>query len=509
MAPSGRRASMRSVRTLPIVHEDDDMVVVPTPESAAMYPVRQNRHSGIVTALPTLQASDGGEGAESGSGGSAGSGSDEEADSSQSPSPSPSQSHNSSPSRSVNRTPRAYRAGSIGSYHSQGSLRSYHSQHSQHSQQSQHSQHSQRQHPTLPVGPLSQAYHGPNYPYVNPACSESSEESGITDRKLEEQMAGAGGAGGRGLPKRAQDRQWFSKRGGWWRLILTLLLLAVIAVGLGVGLKFGLQQANNNNNSSGGDSKGGDGDGAGTSTSPPATPATPSDQFPAGRYSFTVALTNVSTACTTNGFAFGCAPSSNNVFSASGSPAAQNASAVTLEWIIAGTTGGSTSSASTITTYTISSSSSSSSASPSFSSIYMTLLDTGLPSERLVFNFSMDLAYVPTSDLVDHQTSAATCYFNQTILQATLWTQRRATFPPTIANVPAPTEASTSAFVPWPFAVEIAQVQQAGPAIPDCVDYHGNSLGDFSVPDGGAADVCGCWYSNMVGGGSTNGTSTR
>lgn len=492
---------MRSVRTLPIVHEDDDMIVVSTPESAAAYPIRQKRHSGIVTALPPLPAGDGGEGGESGSGGSGGSGSDEETDT-----PSPSASQNTSPNHSASRNPRRYSAGSIGSHRSQGSHRSYHSQHSQHSQH-------RPQHPILPGGPLSQGYYGPNYPYVNPACSESSEESGITDRKLEEQMAGGAGIGGLGLPKRSQNREWFSKRGGWWRLTLTLLLLAVIAVGLGVGLKFGLQKANSNNDSSsddGGSGSGsgsGDGGGSGTGTTPSATP---SDQFPAGSYSLTVALTNVSTACTTNGFAFGCAPSSGNVFSASGSAAAQNASAVTFDWVITGSTSGSTSSASTLTTYTISShsaSSSSTSKSPSFQNIHVTLLDSGLATERLVFNLSMDLAYVPTNDLVAAQTSAATCYFNQTVFQATLWTQRRATFPATIASVPAPTNAS-STFADWPFAVEIAEIQQAGPAIPDCVDYHGKSLGDFSVDNGGADDVCGCWYSNMVGG-SGNGTSTR
>ncbi|KAL1897374.1 hypothetical protein Sste5346_004110 [Sporothrix stenoceras] len=483
MAP-GRRASMRSVRTLPIVHEDDDMIVATTPELAAAYPVRQKRHSGVVTQLPPLPAGEVGEATESGSG----SASDDDTPSPPSPSRTPQRNPN----------PRRYSGGSIHSHRSQGS---------QGSLGSRQSYHSQPQH----IGPIPSSGYGLNYPYVNPACSESSEESGITDRKLEEQAGAAGvGAGGRGLPKRSQNREWFSKRGGWWRLILTLLLLAVIAVGLGVGLKFGLQQANNNSSSSSNGDNNGNGSGSGGDV--PSTPATPSDQFPAGSYSFTVALTNVSTACTTNGFAFGCAPGANNVFSSSASPTAQNASAVTFEWIIEGTTSGSTSSASTLTTYTISSHSSS----PfPFSNIHMTLLDSGLSSERLVFNLSMDLAYIPTNDLVDHQTSAATCYFNQTTTQATLWTKQRATFPSSITAIQAPVNAS-STFSAWPFAVELSEVQQAGPAIPDCVDYHGNSLGDFSIPDGGgdAADVCGCWYSNMVSGssgssGSKNGTSMR
>ncbi|CAK7200952.1 hypothetical protein SEUCBS139899_003652 [Sporothrix eucalyptigena] len=384
MAP-GRRASMRSVRTLPIVHEDEDVTVVTTSEAAAAYPHLQ----------------------------------------------------------------RPYAIGSS------------------------------------PV---------PNYPYANPACSESSEESGIADRKLEENNPGLNGR----LPKRSQNREWFAKRGGWWRLVLTLVLLAAIAVGLGVGLKFGLQKASQDSS----DDSGGGGNGNGGASGG----NTPSDVFPAGSYTVTVALTNVSTACTTNGFAFGCAPGS-HVFSSTGSVASQNASAVTYDWVIAGTVSQSTS-GETTTTFSVSSSSTSSSSSPSFSGIHMTLLDAGLSSERLVFTFSMDLAYVPTSDLIAAQTSSATCYFNQTAFQATLWTKQRATFPPTIAAVSAPVNAS-STFSPWPYAVEVAEVQQAAPAIPDCVDYYGKSLGNFSVDaSGGGNDaVCGCWYSNTVGGAS-NGTMT-
>ncbi|CAK7235452.1 hypothetical protein SCUCBS95973_009274 [Sporothrix curviconia] len=500
MAP-GRRASMRSVRTLPIVHEDEDVIAVSTHEAATAYPARQKQHSGIVQALPTLGADSV---AENGGGSGSGSGSGSEDEDS-----SPPNSNQSSPSRRIS-NPRRYNSGSVGSVGSIGSNSSHRSH------RSQYVPPPPRPHfpvagPMGPIGPMGVAA-AANYPYANPACSESSEESGITDRKLEENNSAAMR---NGLPKRSQNREWFAKRGGWWRLVLTLVLLAAIAVGLGVGLKYGLQKASSaeeggddGGNSSAGDG-GGDGGGGGGSSN-----STPSNAFPAGSYTFTVALTNVSTACTTNGFAFGCAPGSDRVFSASGSPAAQNASAVTYAWVISGTTSQSTS-GETTTTYSVSSASSSSSSSsssaPSFDNVHMTLLDAGLSSERLVFNFQMDLAYVPTSDLIAAQTSSATCYFNQTAFQATLWTKQRATFPATISSVTVPANAS-STFSPWPFAVAIEEVQQAAPAIPDCIDYHGNSLGNFSAATGGSSDgssaICGCWYSNTVGSVS-NGTSTR
>ncbi|CAK7209598.1 hypothetical protein SBRCBS47491_000497 [Sporothrix bragantina] len=493
----GRRASMRSVRTLPIVHEDDDMIVVTTPEAAAAYPVRQKRHSGVVQALPPLGADDVAEH------GSASGSEDEES----SPNSNPN-SNNNSPSRRIN-NPRRYSSGSVGSI---GSVGSVGSNGSHRSHRSQYAPPPQRPYFAVAGGPtgVGVAAAATNYPYANPACSESSEESGITDRKLEENSHSAT-LRNSGLPKRSQNREWFAKRGGWWRLVLTLVLLAAIAVGLGVGLKYGLQKVNSDQENDGGEGNSGGDSGGGDSS---GSNSTPSEAFPAGSYTFTVALTNVSTACTTNGYAFGCAPGSDHIFSPAGSPASQNASAVTHAWVIAGTTSQSTS-GQTTTTYSVSSSSSSSSSSseePSFNNIHMTLLDAGLLSERLVFNFSMDLAYVPTNDLIAAQTSSATCYFNQTAFSATLWTKQRATFPPTISGVTAPVNAS-STFSPWPFAVQIAEVQQAAPAIPDCVDYHGNSLGNFSAAIGSDSSsdnsgVCGCWYSNTVGG-SSNGTSTR
>ncbi|OAA63729.1 hypothetical protein SPI_03892 [Niveomyces insectorum RCEF 264] len=462
MAPPGRRSSMRSVRsirTLPIVHEDEVDNGPATPESSPPRPVRQKRHSGVVTAMPALTAAN-----ESG-------GSDEDGGN----------------SGTISRigSGRGRQGGSI--------------------QQQLPANPFYRQ-PARILSTDGHRYDRASFPYAQPANSDSSEESGLADRKLE--------AAADLPPGRSQNSDWFSKRGGWWRVALTTLLLAAVAVGLGLGIKFGLRgrsppAASDN-----------------TATTPP--PPAQSTQFPAGSYAFTVALTNVSTGCTNNGFAFGCYPSTVFSSSSSSSTKSQNASAATFYWVIAATTtSGSPGSSSASTAYTISSGDTPSTSSreppsdfaaPSFHGVPMQTLDSGQDTERLVFNFSMTLSYVPMSDLIAAQTSSATCYFNQTTFSATIWTRRRATYPPDIANTTAvasgtAASAASAVYLPWPFAVEVAEVQPAGPGVPECLDYHGRSLGNFSVSsvsdDNAAAPFavgqCGCWYTNAFE--ASNGTA--
>ncbi len=304
-----------------------------------------------------------------------------------------------------------------------------------------------------------------------------------------------------------------TKRSRLWRILLTLFLLAAVGVGVGVGLKFGLAKRasskEKNSSSSGSDADGGDG-----------TPASVTD-FPAGSFSFTMALTNVSTGCSSSALAFGCFPYV--VFdpsSASASTAAaQGASAVIFEWVITGSASASTSSAETTISYSISSSSSnqtSSSASaaaaaasafatPTFDNIRLNRLDAGLDSERLVFSFTMDLATaVPAAaDLVPGQAGASTCHANQTTFAATMWTRKLATFPTqriTAANaVGGNSTTAAPAFSPWPFAVEISEIEAAEPGIPSCLGADGGAIGDFSVDGDGDGTQCGCWYSNTIG----------
>lgn len=207
-------------------------------------------------------------------------------------------------------------------------------------------------------------------------------------------------------------------------------------------------------------------------------------QFPSGSYTFTTALANVTTNCTSNPDTFSCYPYS--VYS----PADPSRSSAAFTWVIAPAAFCSDADP----RYVVSAPASP--FAPSFSNVSMVLVDGGQATERLTFNFPMDIAVVPSKPLVAGRDTAATCYFNGTVMSATVWTRMRASYPATITDVPAPVNAST-AFAPWPFAVEVAQVQQAGAGVPDCLDSRGVSVGNFSVTGGSAAE-CGCWYSNTA-----------
>jgi hypothetical protein len=212
------------------------------------------------------------------------------------------------------------------------------------------------------------------------------------------------------------------------------------------------------------------------SSSTDTIPSSQEHLFPAGSWSFTTALTAVSTDCTSNPATFSCFPGS--VYSA-GAP---NASAALWHWTIT-----------PLNSYAYAISSSANPFAPVFDNVPLTLVDGNQYTERLVFNFTLALPTVPAIDLVPGQHSAATCTFRTTVLSATLWTRTRADYPASIAAVPEPKEASTN-FAPWPFQVDIAEVQAPGAGVPECVDTRGATLGDFSRAGGGS---CGCWYANF------------
>jgi hypothetical protein len=205
-----------------------------------------------------------------------------------------------------------------------------------------------------------------------------------------------------------------------------------------------------------------------------------------GSYSFNTALTKISTNCSSNPAAFTCYPHQTYL------PSSPDTSLAIFSWTI-----------SSLNSYTYTISSSSNPFAPSFANITLILLDGNQYTERFTFSFTMaNLPIIPSTNLVPGQTSAATCYFNSTVLTATLWTRVRATYPANITSVAAPTNASAS-FAPWPFRADVVEVQKAGAGVPDCRDYQGRPLGDFETAGDGE---CGCWYSNY---GLGNGTTTR
>lgn len=256
-------------------------------------------------------------------------------------------------------------------------------------------------------------------------------------------------------------------RRGWYRTLLTVLLVVGIVVGLSVGLTIGLRKRNEN-------------------TSPPPLPV---DIFPAGSFTFTTALTNVSTACS----AAASSPSSSpwRCFPyALYSPSSPLSSSATYHWTIF-----------PVTQYAYAISSSSNPFAPSFTNVSLSLLDANQPTERLGFSFIHP-------KLVSSQIGSRVlkCWFNTTVLSATIWTRRRASYPANItsATLPLPPSSSTSSspsptagtgkpttpkdlWPAWPFAVQVEEAQGASDEVPDCFDGATGQrvlLSSAAAPDG-------------------------
>lgn len=254
---------------------------------------------------------------------------------------------------------------------------------------------------------------------------------------------------------------WFVGRRGWHRLGWIAFGLVALTVGLAVGLTLGLRKRNSSSDH---------------------TDPLPSMLFPVGSYSFTTALANVSTGCTSDPSVFRCSPFTTY----SSSP---KNSSMTLHWTIT-----------PLTRYSYAISSKADDPAPSFANLPMTLLDANQYSERLVFNFTTTKQVaVPKLD-----GGPATCWFNDTVMSVTLWTRIRASYPPGVSSLPAPQVASAS-FAPWPYMVTVDEVQDGGAGVPDCRNGSGNSVGGGKL---GAAGECGCYYANFdldAGGNATSG----
>ncbi|KAH8899435.1 hypothetical protein GQ53DRAFT_310455 [Thozetella sp. PMI_491] len=289
--------------------------------------------------------------------------------------------------------------------------------------------------------------------------------TGATSFTMYGPPSGAQNEGGASVPDRTpgpEPRQgmWnhaeIARRGGWYRLFLMTFFLVAIIVGLAVGLTIGLRKSD--------------------SYDPP--PALPTNAFPAGSWSFITALTTVSTACTRNSATFRCYPF------ATYNPATPNTSAATFQWIIQ-----------PVTPYSYVIASSDNPFAPSFTNVSLELVDQNQGTERFSFNFTTAKAVVPSTPLPG-SAGAVSCWFNSTLVTATLWTHERATYPANITSLPEPRNASTS-FAPWPYRVELKQVQEPGPGVPDCRDGAGQPVGDFHIEPAAAGDEsCQCIYAN-------------
>jgi hypothetical protein len=229
-----------------------------------------------------------------------------------------------------------------------------------------------------------------------------------------------------------------------------------------------LISAANSSRSSGSSTSGG---ASGSIEGGPTNPAS-NTTFPAGSYSIETYLDTVSTNCTSNSATWNCYP----YFTYATSP---SQSAATFDWIITPVEG--------TTNYTVSSTRNYFSL--IFANASMSLMNQGTDQEHYFFQMNIQKPVIPTTALTSSNV-VSTCYFNQTTLQAYLYTKMEKSYPSNGTN----DTNTTEPFAPWPYAVKVEQVSAAGPRTPTCLDASGNSMGDFSVSD--TADLCDCLYLN-------------
>ncbi|KAI9829976.1 MAG: hypothetical protein M1826_005149 [Phylliscum demangeonii] len=290
------------------------------------------------------------------------------------------------------------------------------------------------------------------------------------------------GDGGEKRRRNVRDRKFIARRGGWRRLLVAVVALVLVAVAVIVGVAVGLRKKAHPTMTANAPS-------APSSSSPPVT-----GPFPAGSYSFLTFLDVVDASCTANPDTWRCYPDVTYRLSAT-------ASAATFNWIISATA------ATRPANFTIRSTENP--FAPMFEGLPLQLLDEDLPTERYAFLLSIDKVVIPSSAITDDN-AAASCYYNGTTFQAELYTKKPRTYPSpaplsssasAAASSPKPASATAQAddFGPWPFAVRIQQLIDAGVGRPTCYKTVDGRLAD-RIPDGPqprpGRSSCSCLYRN-------------
>jgi hypothetical protein len=125
-----------------------------------------------------------------------------------------------------------------------------------------------------------------------------------------------------------------------------------------------------------------------------------------------------------------------------------------------------------------------------FKNVPLTLMDQGQSSEKYQFHAILDKVVSQTLN-----GSPATCFFNSTTFQGTLYTKMSKDYPLTGQSVPA------NGHTLWPFAVRAEQIAQGGDSTPNCYQSSGNGQLGAQITDGlGAQDagsLCDCLYKNF------------
>ena len=154
----------------------------------------------------------------------------------------------------------------------------------------------------------------------------------------------------------------------------------------------------------------------------------------------------------------------------------------------------------------------------------MALVDGNQYAERFQFSVPFPKAVSAEVEVEGGKKVVATCWYNSTVLSATIWTKVRASYPASITGAEVPTSGTTAgggngtaAWARWPFAVVVTEETKNGDkgeckdstgAIVVPLSKNGTSGGD-GIPQGRGED-CGCWYKNFdLDAGTVNGTETK
>jgi len=260
-----------------------------------------------------------------------------------------------------------------------------------------------------------------------------------------------------------------------------------LAVGLGVGLTIG-RKHNTSDAGTGNDTA------SDTGTSPTSSDST-IQQFPLGKYSFLTALREEDNNCTSNPATWNCYPY--HVFSPSDS-STNTSSLAAFNWIISNTSAIYPSNTTNLTTdpdgvpANLTISSSNNPFAITFPAQPLTYShapgNVRAPTPRYTFSFTLPKTVMPMPS-VSSDNTASTCFFNQTILTGVIHLAAEIVFP-------IPGQASMGGYEPWPFAVDMMQLANAGTGVPDCYEVTNGDLGQSVTVAPTQGGECLCDYRN-------------
>lgn len=281
------------------------------------------------------------------------------------------------------------------------------------------------------------------------------------------------GPGGEKLADVRQNRHTTS-RGGWKRIMLLIVVSILLIIGLIVGLVLGLRARSHDKHNP---------------SNPPES--SPSNSFPAGTYSISTFLSTISAACTSNPSTWRCYPYATYAQSTI-------ASLTTFNWIIS-------SSGRSDANFLISSSDNPFAL--SFANASLTLVDSGLNTEAYAFSVpNLQKVVIPVQALTEDGATDS-CYFNNTLFEARLYTKMPKSYPPDTSvggggssnGRPGQSQGqSQDQGNDWPFAVEMKQSIGAGDGVPDCYKSLNGADGEHvGVAATSGNGECNCAYQNF------------